>query len=144
MSLFVENLPSAQVFALHTRLSEDCFFIKDLELSRVLLMNDRRFPWIILVPRVHDLPEVTDLAEEQAVILFREIKQTGDLLKKLYYPDRLNIGALGNIVSQVHIHVIARRKDDEVFPKPVWGCGMAEPYEKYEIRKIISDLRNAL
>lgn len=132
------------LFKLDARLAGDAVFVKDLTLSRILLMNDSRFPWVILVPRITGLNEVTDLNETQALCLFKEIQSVSAALKKLYFPERVNIGALGNIVSQAHIHVIARHSSDSAWPKPVWGVGVPEPYRKETLRKTLSDLADLL
>lgn len=115
-------------FELDPRLTADCHTVIDLQLSRVLLMNDSRFPWLILVPRLPALHELADLDRSQQHRLLEEISAATRALEATGRFDKLNIGALGNIVSQLHVHVIARRIGDAAWPAPVWGHGMREPY----------------
>ena len=99
-------------FALDPRLEADTAFVADWELSRVLLMDDSRFPWLILVPRRPDATELDGLAADDQVQLLREIARGSSLLRSIAPCDKMNIGALGNIVRQLHVHVVARRTDD--------------------------------
>jgi diadenosine tetraphosphate (Ap4A) HIT family hydrolase len=120
-------------FTLHPKLAAATVAIADLPLSAALLMDDARFPWIVLVPRKPDLVEIEDLSEaaEQHQLL-REIHMAAAAVRALCAPDRpcrkLHIGALGSVVRQLHVHVIARREDDPAWPGPAWGFGKAEPY----------------
>ncbi|MGY9005638.1 MAG: HIT domain-containing protein, partial [Alphaproteobacteria bacterium] len=109
-------------------------------LSRALLMNDRRFPWIILVPERGGVREIHDLSIEDRAILMEEITLISTTLDGLFKPDKMNVGALGNIVPQLHIHVIARTSKDAAWPGPVWGFGKAEPYDA----QALSDIKNRL
>ncbi|MGH8184285.1 MAG: HIT domain-containing protein, partial [Rhodanobacteraceae bacterium] len=115
-------------FALDPRLAHDTLFVVDWQLCRVLLMDDARFPWLILVPRRPGLAELVDLGEGDRVTLSHETDRAMRLLRAQAPCDKLNVGALGNIVRQLHVHVVARRKDDAAWPGPVWGHGSAEPY----------------
>jgi len=123
---------SEAAFALHSRLSADTAHVADLPLCAALLMNDARYPWLVLVPRRADLREIEDLSETDQHQLLREIHMASAAVRVLCAPDRpcekLNIAALGNMVPQLHIHVIARRQDDPAWPGPVWGVGPAEAY----------------
>lgn len=112
---------SGNTFALHPQLSADTFVLGDWPLCRVLRMNDRAFPWLILVPRVADIREIIDLAEVQQQELMAEIGRASRALKALLSPDKLNVAALGNAVPQLHVHVIARYKTDPAWPRPIWG-----------------------
>ena len=114
---------------LDPRLDADTFPITELPLSRVLLMNDARFAWLILVPRRSGASEVSDLDAADQAQLWREAAQLGDALKQALGGDKLNIAALGNVVSQLHVHVIVLHRDDAAWPAPVWGHGEAEPYD---------------
>ncbi len=116
-------------FTLHPRLAADTYFLADLPLSRVLLLNDARFPWLILVPRRTALRELTDLHPEDRTLAFDEIERASDTLRKLYAPTRINVAAIGNMVNQLHIHVVARSTKDAAWPGTVWGHGTAEPYD---------------
>jgi diadenosine tetraphosphate (Ap4A) HIT family hydrolase len=115
-------------FELHHRLAADCFLIGDFPLCRALLMNDNRFPWCILVPRRDALRDLHDLAETDRAALFNEIDRVSRVLKELHRADKINVAALGNQVSQLHVHVISRSVNDPAWPAPVWGMGTAVPY----------------
>ena len=131
-------------FALHPRLAADTAFIADLELSRALLMNDRRYPWVVLVPRVPDAREVHRLDPETQTLLWRETTDVASALDTLYGPDKMNIGAIGNLVPQLHVHVVARRADDATWPQPVWGVGEAEPYGEAALAARMAEIRERL
>ncbi len=115
-------------FILDQNLDRDTIPLGRMALARVLLMNDARYPWIILVPEKPDLAEIIDLAEEDRQQLMREIAAASEALKALFNPDKLNVGALGNRVRQLHVHVLARFQSDAAWPGPVWGVGQAEAY----------------
>jgi diadenosine tetraphosphate (Ap4A) HIT family hydrolase len=115
-------------FALDPRLRADTIPIGDLALSTILLMNDARFPWFVLVPRRAGASEVTDLAEEDAAALMGEIRVATRVMLELSRPDKVNLGALGNMVSQLHVHVVGRFRSDPAWPGPVWGFGTRTPY----------------
>lgn len=112
-------------FTLDPRLAADTAFVADWGLSRVLLMDDARFPWLILVPRREGLVELDDLAPDEQLQLLGEINGAMALLRNAGPCDKLNIGALGNMVRQLHVHVVARREGDAAWPGPVWGSGTA-------------------
>jgi len=123
-------------FILDQRLENDCFFIKDLKLSKLLLMNNALYPWFILVPRRKNMTEIIDLSASYQEILLEEINQISKIIQNNYQPDKLNIANLGNIVSQLHIHIIARFKDDPSFPNPVWLDKNKSSYQEKTISKI--------
>jgi diadenosine tetraphosphate (Ap4A) HIT family hydrolase len=131
-------------FALHPQLAADTFEIGRLELSRVLLMNDSRYPWLILVPEKPELVELIDLGNSDLSRLTAEIRRTCVALRELFAPDKLNVAALGNMVPQLHVHVIARFRNDSAWPRPVWGGPPAPPYPAAAAVKRINDLRGAL
>jgi diadenosine tetraphosphate (Ap4A) HIT family hydrolase len=128
----------ATPFTLDPRLAADTVPLTDLPLCRVLLMNDARFPWLILVPTRPDLCEITDLDPAQRLVLWDEIARASDLLGAEFSPTKINIGALGNIVRQLHVHIVARFDGDAAWPGPVWGAGIAEPYEAAALTTIRS------
>ncbi len=136
----------APPFDLDPRLAQDTHVVGDLELSRVLLMDDTRFPWIVLVPRRAGLVEVTDLDEFEMASLMSEIRLTARTLKTIAGYDKLNVGILGNFVAQLHIHVVGRRTIDDAWPRPVWGAGgTRRPYDNRlrdtRIAQIRSEMR---
>lgn len=115
-------------FELDPRLANDTVPVCEWGLSRVLLMNDRRFPWLILVPRRAGVSEVFDLGEGERSTLWREVDAAAGLLRRETACRKVNIGALGNVVAQLHVHVVARFENDAAWPGPVWGKGTAERY----------------
>jgi diadenosine tetraphosphate (Ap4A) HIT family hydrolase len=116
------------VFTLDARLAADTVPVAELPLCRALLMNDARFPWLILVPAKPGLTELHALDPADAKSAWDEIARAANALQAHCSPDKINIGALGNIVRQLHIHVVARYDGDAAWPGPVWGAGTAEPY----------------
>jgi diadenosine tetraphosphate (Ap4A) HIT family hydrolase len=130
------------MFKLHTKLQENTFFIKDLELCRVLLMNNALYPWLILVPKKANLVEIIDLSTKEQNLLMSEISIISNILKNVLKADKINIAALGNVVAQLHIHIIARFKDDLTFPNPIWVCDKTKKYQKNDQKKIISLIKN--
>jgi diadenosine tetraphosphate (Ap4A) HIT family hydrolase len=128
---------TAPDFALDPRLSADTVHLGDLALSRVLLMDDARFPWLILVPRRPAVSEITDLPEPDAAALWQEIPLATGVMQALAKPDKINIGALGNVVSQLHVHVIGRFLSDPAWPGPVWGFGSRTPYPHHARAQLI-------
>ena len=131
-------------FALDPRLAADTLPIGDLALSRALLMNDARYPWLILVPRRADLTEIVDLTAEDRAVLIEEIAAASAFLRALPGVDKLNVGALGNIVAQLHVHVVGRAVGDPAWPRPAWGVGEARRYERGVAEALIARARAAL
>lgn len=116
-------------FTLDERLAADTLPVADLPLCRVLLMNDARYPWAILVPRYASISEVFELSAADQQQLWREATGLGEAMMTALGGDKLNIATLGNVVSQLHVHVVIRRRTDAAWPAPVWGNGSAEPYD---------------
>ena len=112
-------------FVLDPRLAADTAFIADGPLSQVRLMDDTRFPWLVLVPRVNGVSEWLELDGGQQRLLLAEINQAGQLIRAQPGVEKLNIGALGNIVRQLHVHLTGRHEGDPAWPGPVWGHGAA-------------------
>lgn len=131
-------------FELDTRLAGDTLVVGDLALCRVLLMRDSRYAWLVLVPRHAGKVEVSDLPDDEQALLWREVDIAGRALRAVAPCDKLNIGALGNIVRQLHVHVVARREGDAAWPGPVWGFGKAEPYAESEAKIIAERIRQHL
>ena len=132
------------MFKLDPQLEADTFPVGITSLNRILLMNDSRFPWLILVPERPDIREPFELTDEDQRTLMQESMITGKSLKALFNAHKLNIAALGNQVSQLHIHHIARFRTDAAWPRPVWGAGAAEPYEAEALRERVALLREVL
>ena len=124
-------------FALDPRLAADTVEVGDLALCRVLLMDDARFPWLILVPRRADLTEFTDLPDPDAATLWQEIRIATGVMQALAKPDKVNVAALGNVVAQLHVHVVGRFRSDPAWPGPVWGFGTRTPYPLHARAQLI-------
>ncbi len=131
-------------FSLDARLAADTALVGDLGLSRALLMNDARFSWLILAPRRAGLDELFDLGREARIALMEEIALASEALRAMPGIEKINVGALGNIVNQLHAHVIGRARGDAAWPGPVWGTGSAVAYESVARETLITDLRRAL
>jgi diadenosine tetraphosphate (Ap4A) HIT family hydrolase len=131
-------------FALDPRLASDTHLVADLDFSRVLLMDDARFAWLIVVPRRSGLRELTDLDTALQQRLLAEIDRCARALHALCTPDKLNIATLGNVVAQLHVHVIARFSTDVAWPRPVWGAGPPERYTAEHLRERLQALRSTL
>ena len=116
-------------FILDNRLKADTLFVGDLPLSRVLLMNNAYFPWVILVPRIEGISELFQLTEEDLLNFHNESNYFLEAMSNAYNADKMNIASLGNIVSQLHTHVIVRYKNDEAWPNPVWSFQEIQKYQ---------------
>jgi diadenosine tetraphosphate (Ap4A) HIT family hydrolase len=129
---------------LHPQLVADTAAVGDLPLCRVLLMDDANYSWLILVPRRPDVVEVLDLSASERAVLMEEVAQAADALRAITACDKLNIAALGNVVSQLHVHVIARFRSDLAWPRPVWGVAPARRHTPAELAGVLASLREAL
>ncbi len=127
-------------FVLDDRLAADTVHLADWALSRVLLMNDARYPWLILVPRRAGITELHDLAHAERMVLGEEIVRASRGLKAHSAAVKINVGALGNVVAQLHVHIVARNPGDATWPGPVWGHGAREPYEAAALERLSSEL----
>lgn len=127
------------------RITSTCFNLIDWPLSRVFLKNNALYPWLILVPRQDNLQEILQLPQHLQHTLIDEISALSSIVKAYFQPEKLNVGTLGNIVSQLHIHVIGRFSHDDLWPHGVWQAGLESiVYEKEILNKIIPDLQNLL
>jgi diadenosine tetraphosphate (Ap4A) HIT family hydrolase len=131
-------------FSLHPQLAADTVPVGDLPLSRVLLANDANYPWLILVPRRAGITELIDLNAADRRQLTSETDTAARVLKSITECEKLNVAALGNVVAQLHVHVIGRRHSDKAWPKPVWGAAPAIAYDKAVRDGFITALRRAL
>ncbi|PWC49868.1 HIT domain-containing protein [Azospirillum sp. TSA6c] len=132
------------MFSLNERLQADTCPVTDLELCRVLLMNNRLWPWLILVPMRAGAVEIHRLGDGDQATLMREIALASRVVERLFAPDKMNVGALGNMVPQLHVHVIGRTRGDPAWPGPVWGSGHAEPYGPAAAAALAQRLADAL
>jgi diadenosine tetraphosphate (Ap4A) HIT family hydrolase len=135
---------TAPTFSLHPQLERDTTPVVDLPLTRVLLSNDANYPWLILVPRLPGIVELIDLEENAQIQLTGEIARVSAALKAVTSCDKLNVAAIGNVVPQLHVHVVARYRTDIAWPKPVWGAAPAKPYDEAARAKLAASLRQAL
>ena len=138
------SAPTAADWRLHPQLEQDTVAIGDLPLSRVLLINDASYPWLLLVPRAAGAGEITDLPYIEQAQLMTEITAASQALKDITRCDKINVAALGNIVPQLHVHVIARSRGDAAWPKPVWGVVPPIPYGTRALETVLVPLRERL
>jgi diadenosine tetraphosphate (Ap4A) HIT family hydrolase len=137
-------MANAPAWSLHPQLETDTVSIGDLPLSRVLVIKDANYPWLLLVPRRRDVGEIIDLDEVEQAQLMTEIARVARALKAVTQCDKLNIAALGNVVPQLHVHVIARRVADAAWPRPVWGQVPAVVHDPSELDAFIRELRRRI
>ena len=128
-------------FSLHPTLKKDCIELCQLELCRVLLMNDSQFPWLILVPERENMSEIYQLSTADQQQLMRESSYVAEQLAALYHADKMNIAALGNMVPQLHIHHVVRYKADKAWPAPIWGKFDAVVYTGKELAVALDMLK---
>ncbi|SDW02766.1 Diadenosine tetraphosphate (Ap4A) hydrolase [Pseudomonas syringae] len=132
------------MFVLDSRLQQDTLPIGDFPLCRLLLSNDANYPWFILVPRRADISEIFQLEAADQMKLWQETTELSRVLKKAFAADKLNIAALGNVVSQLHMHVIVRKRSDVAWPAPVWGKHSALAYTDEQFAEIRRQLKPLL
>jgi diadenosine tetraphosphate (Ap4A) HIT family hydrolase len=129
---------------LHPQLADDTHPLAQFALCELRLMDDANHPWLILVPRVENAVEVIDLDAAQQAQLMQEIDRASRALQAAVKPHKLNVAALGNVVAQLHVHVIARFHDDIAWPRPVWGMATAQPYSPELLIARVEALRAAI
>ena len=131
-------------WTLHPQLKQDTIDIGDLPLCKVLVIKDANYPWLMLVPRRPEKVEIIDLDEVEQAQLMAEVSRAARALKDITKCDKLNIAALGNMVPQLHVHVIARRSSDAAWPRPVWGVVPPLAHDAAEVQHFISALRRQI
>ena len=132
------------MFVLDPRLLQDTLPVGDFPLCTLLLSNDSNYPWFILVPRCADISEVFQLSETDQMQLWKETTTLSAVLDRTFQADKMNVAALGNVVNQLHMHVIVRRVGDAAWPAPVWGKHPAKPYTPEEVARISAQLKSEL
>lgn len=132
------------MFELDPRLQQDTLPVGDFPLCRLLLMNDAQYPWFVLVPRREEIVEVFQLDVEDQRTFWQETTELAEILKDTFGADKMNVAALGNVVSQLHMHVIVRRHGDPAWPAPIWGKHPAQPYTAEQVAAIRDKLRLVL
>lgn len=130
-------------FTIDKKLLDDSVLVEELHLSSLMLVNNKLFPWVLLVPRISRAREIIDLCKEDQVTLLEEITLVSKMMKTVFNPYKLNIAALGNVVEQLHIHIIARYKEDDAWPAPVFGMNKLL-YNPSDIENITNLLRREL
>lgn len=133
----------AQAFALDSRLESGSAAIADWSLCRVLLKDDARFAWLLLVPRRPGIVELTDLAPADYDLLTAEILRATRLVQQVATPDKINVATIGNLVPQMHVHVVGRRHDDAAWPAPIWCAGPGPTHEAADLASLVRRYREA-
>jgi diadenosine tetraphosphate (Ap4A) HIT family hydrolase len=136
--------PQMNTFVLHPRLAADTIVLGRLRLSLLLMMNDVTYPWFILVPERMEAREIFELAQTDRLALTEEVALLSRALCEVFRPDKLNIATLGNLVPQLHVHVIARFRSDAAWPAPVWGKADARPYAEAALRTMRARMADGL
>lgn len=131
-------------WSLHPQLERDTGVVGDLALSRLLVSNDASYPWLLLVPRRPDACEIIDLDSGDRRQLMEEIALVSGVLKAATACDKLNVAAIGNMVPQLHVHIVARRRGDPAWPKPVWGAGTARAWDPADRERLVAAVRSKL
>jgi len=139
--MIIANLPTSEPWSLHPQLARDTTVIGDLALSRLLVVNDANWPWLLLVPRRPGVSEIIDLDEVERAQLMTEISRVACALKEVTACDKLNVAALGNVVPQLHVHVIARRSGDAGWPKPIWGAAAPLAHDARELDRFVTAIK---
>ena len=142
--MIMSNLPTLEPWSLHPQLARDTIVVGDLALSRLLVVNDANWPWLLLVPRRPEASEIIDLDEVERAQLMTEIARVAHALKEVTACDKLNMAALGNVVPQLHVHVIARRSGDAGWPKPIWGAVPPLPHDPRELDRFVTAVKRTV
>ena len=139
------SMPSdASAWSLHSQLKKDTIDIGDLPLCKVLVIKDAHYPWLLLVPRREGAVEIIDLDEVAQAHLMTEIARVSRALREVTQCHKLNVAALGNAVPQLHVHIIARFRNDAAWPKPVWGAAPPRVYERDALHSLVTPLRKKI
>jgi diadenosine tetraphosphate (Ap4A) HIT family hydrolase len=128
-------------FKIDSKIKKDTYFIFFSKISYVLLVNDSRYPWIILVPKVESAAELTDLRYDEIKNLYSEIELVSKFFRFKFPSTVINVAKIGNIVKQLHIHIVARNENDSSWPNPVWGIGQQQKYKKNDAKILIEELK---
>jgi len=129
---------------LDERLKKDCVLLAQSPLNYLLLNKDANYPWVILVPKKENISELFELSEEDQAQLNLEINQIALRMKSAFQADKMNVAAIGNVVNQLHVHVVARFKMDAVWPKPIWGALQARAYDEKQLNSTVELILNAI
>ena len=132
------------MFVLNSTLEKDSIPLLETDLCLVRLVNDRRYPWVLIVPKVADVSELHELSQKDYIEVMKTAHAVGAIMKIGFGADKINTAAIGNMVSQLHIHVVARRQDDATWPGPIWGVGEMEPLTDDAIAHRSTVIRNGM
>lgn len=132
------------MFVLDPKIEADSVFICDLELCQLRVQNDQRYPWLVLVPKVADVTEVHQLSTEMQQQLMSESSKVAEILKANTGCIKINVANLGNVVSQLHWHIVARFENDLTWPGPIWGVGAPEPYQDNKLASLVEEIKTSL
>ncbi len=132
------------MFELHPTLERDSFPVTEIDGLLIRLINDSRFPWLLIVPKADGATELHDLSDADYAAAMAMARSLGSILKRSFDADKINTAAIGNMVPQLHVHVVARRRDDVAWPGPVWGTGQMVPLSDEEVERRIGLVRAAL
>ena len=130
-------------FKLHKKFLKSSHHITDLQLCNIRLNDNSKFPWLILIPKKNKITDISDLNSKDQILLMKEIVYASKIMKKLFKTSKLNVEKIGNIVPQLHIHIIARSKKDSTWPLSVWVV-KGKTYSKFALKKLIEKLRKVL
>jgi diadenosine tetraphosphate (Ap4A) HIT family hydrolase len=136
--------PKSAGWTLDPQIERDTVPVGDMPLCRILLMNDANYPWLLLVPRRPAIVEIADLDATERLRLMADVADAAGTLKGLTGCDKINVASLGNVVAQLHVHIVARSRGDPAWPKSVWGLAPAKPYDEATARSLIAALRQRL
>lgn len=132
------------MFALHQDLQKDTYTVGQFKLSLILLHKDANYPWLILVPKREKVREIHHLSVDEQIQLIKESSHLSEVMTSIYAPTTMNIAALGNLVPQLHVHHIARFKEDPAWPKPIWGAVEAKEYSPEKLEDRLETLHSSL
>jgi len=131
-------------FEIDSRLDKDSIKVGSFELCQLLLMNDRQYPWFVLVPKRENISEIYQLSNSDQQSLWNESRILSKLIMNIFNGDKLNTAAIGNIVNQLHLHHVVRYKSDPCWPNPIWGQLPMKPYKDNQIDEILARLKGTL
>lgn len=131
-------------FTLDSRLENSSLLIASIEAFQIRLVNDKRYIWLLIIPAISDITELDDLEPKTQTALFQIASQLSSSVKSHFQADKMNIATIGNIVSQFHLHIVARKQTDATWPEPVWGKGIAEPYSNEDAGAMMAQMQKLI
>ena len=131
-------------FTLDSRLENSSLLIASIDAFQIRLVNDKRYIWLLIIPTMANITELDDLQPETQTALFQLASQLSSSIKSHFNADKMNIATIGNIVSQFHLHIVARKQIDAAWPEPVWGKGIAEPYGDEDAGAMLAQMQKLI